>query len=79
MLTAAIVVPSEIKDLTQNNRDNKLEYNEVNFNQLVYEVLRLKRQRTEDLLEINQHKQKIISLYSRINSDCEHSPLMKAG
>jgi hypothetical protein len=56
-----------------------LEFKHMEFVKLKEEVLRLKRQRTEDLLKINEQQDKIIDLYSRINSDTEHSPLMKAG
>jgi hypothetical protein len=43
---------------------NHLDFNEVNFNFLVYEVLRLKEEITENLKEINQQKKKIIELQS---------------
>lgn len=46
---------------------------------LINEALRLKRQRTEDLLRINEQQEKIIELYARINCDTSFSPLMKAG
>jgi hypothetical protein len=46
---------------------------------LLREILRLKRQRTEDLATMNNQQEKIIVLYNRINSESNVSPLMKAG
>lgn len=75
--------PSEIQDLTyQKNTDNDFEFNKTNFNHLIYEVLRLRRQRTEylsELLELtrqsNKQKDIIIEMSTELNYDTGISPL----
>lgn len=70
-------VVSAIKDSAyqENRQIDKLEFNEVNFNKLVYEVLSLRKENVIHLREINTQKKEIISLYNRLNSESEYSPL----
>lgn len=70
------VVSSNDEIITSENRANEFEFNKSNFNQLVFEVLRLRRQRTECLMELleaakesNRQKSLIVDLYSRLNYD----------
>lgn len=47
MFTAANVVPSEIKNLTQTNRENEmLEFTQENYIKIVLENIELNRQKT---------------------------------
>jgi hypothetical protein len=48
------------------------------YEALLQEVLRLQKQRNEDLITMNHQKDTIIELYSRINKDSDFSPLTKA-
>jgi hypothetical protein len=85
MLQARVGVPSAIQDSTfHQNRENanriELEYSEVNFNKLVFEVVRLREQRILDqdkILKKNEellvHKSQIMELCKKYEVD---TPLM---
>jgi hypothetical protein len=76
MLSANVRVLADVQNIAH-NQATELEFNEVNFNHLVYEVLRLRRQRTEDLIIISRQKEEIIGLYQRLNFN--GSPQLTAG
>jgi len=63
-----------------NQANYSLEFNQVNFNQLISEVLRLRRQRTFDLIKLNEQSDELIQCYTKINVyENNPSPLRIAG
>lgn len=72
-------IKPEIAFMSKAELRKQIESMHLNEERLLREILRLKRQRTEDLTIMNKQQEKIINLHSRINSESEMSPLMKAG
>lgn len=85
MTTARIGVPSGFQEAAQSNREIEFKYSEVNFNQLVFELLKVKKelayykaQKTFYLNQSNSYQEKVLEMQDKIlnHYGIENKPYM---